>query len=1074
MISNLYFPSVAVSAALALSVNAHAASHYIYQTTSGVSTQAWTTGAGWNVVPVSGSDTALTFIGANSTLLSDAANLVSNNDLGGIFTLNTLDLQGTGASSGTSSITIQGGVLQFVKNGTSGPVVNLNALKGIGTNSALLYTVSNNIVLADDTTFTGNGTAGNSGTGVQGFFFSGAFSGTGNLIKAGSSQMNLSGTSNSFAYAGNLDVQAGTLRVNTASSFYTLGGANVASGATLDISGTAAVSSLVGSGTITGSGAGSLVVNYVGSDTDYFTGTFNGLTTVTLAGSGDLSLPKAAGTTTTVINAGTGMLITPGVVNSNASARGVTLYNSIGVIKLTGTSGLVLGRSSSTFYGGTLWIAPTTVSSDANITVTGGDGTQSSAGVFRILGGTTIKLDKGGNNSVKLLLGPSSTTANPIFSRSSQPGTVIIDPVTGSSDLGGSAKLVLQNGVMPIITNGIANSAYVVVDNDTAKSADFVTYVGSGSASDTGFTKASYTNTFTTANSFMGTTNASVVKNTASQTISSNTSVYALRNDALITINSGITLTLGNPAGATHTYQTGLILNGGTISGGILAFGATEATIYTSGANGTINSKITSAGTTDNGFGTLSGGAAASLTKFGEGTLFLTNTANTIAGTTFINGGAIDVGTISNKVLPDTSNIRLTGGVLQGNGSLTRSLGTAANNISWNGAGAVGGGGGFAARGGTLTVNLGGAGAKQTWGLASTANFLQDTDILIFGSNTSDSQVDYQNAIDLGSVVSSYLYRTIYVKQGTGTDSAMLSGVISSTVTHGLLKDGAGTLILSANNTYSGGTVISEGTLQVGNGGASGSLSTGAVSNNGALVFKRSDAAPVVANVISGTGTLTQAGTGTTTLTGANTYTGNTVVNSGKLIVNGSIGYSAVNVNVGGTLGGSGTTGALTVYSGGVLAPGNSPGKLTVESATFFTGSTLAIDLQSDSSNGSAGLDWDQLVVNGVLDLTNVGTHGITLSLEDYGFTTWDGSVNHTWTSIISFDSITGFQSDGSQFLVESNTAFSGSGIWSVVQDGNELDLQYQVVPEPSTWAILVGGFGMLALGRHLRRQSIT
>ena len=1073
MIRNLYLPSVALGAALALSANAHAASRYIYGTTSGISTQAWSTGAGWDAQPVSGADTTLSFIGVNSTLLSDAANLVSNNDLVGTFTLNALDLQGTGASSGTSSITIQGGALRFVKNGTTGPVVNLNAVKGAGTNPALLYTVSNNIVLDDNTTFTGSGTAGTAGSGVQGFFFSGIFSGTGNLIKAGSSQMNLSGASNNFGYAGNLDVQGGTLRVTSGNSLYTLGGANVASGATLDVTGTAAVSSLTGSGILTGSN-GTVVVNYVGTGLDSFTGTFTGQTSVTLAGSGDLSLSKAVGTTASINNAGTGTLITAGLASTAGNAKGVTIYNPIGSVKITGTSGQVLGRAASSFTGGTLWIAPTTVSSSQDIVVTGGDGTQSSSGIFRIMGGTTLKLDKGGNNSVKLLLGPSTTSGTAVLGRSSQPGTFIIDPVTGSSDLGVTAKLVIQNGALPVVTNGITNSAYVVVDNDTAKSADFVTYTGSGLASDTGFTKATYSNTFSTANSFTGTTNASVVKNTASQTISSNTSAYALRNDALIAIDSGITLTLGNASGAVHTYQAGLILNGGTISGGTLAFGATEATIYTSGANGTISSQITSNGTQDNGFGTLSGNPTASLTKFGEGTLFLTNASNTIAGSTFINSGAIDVGTISSKVLPDTSNIRLTGGVLQGNGSFTRSLGTAGTTVSWNSAGSVGGGGGFAARGGKLTVNLGGSGAKQTWGLATTLNFLQDTDILIFGSNTSDSLVDYQNAIDLGSSVSSYLYRTVYVKQGTGTDSAMLSGVISSTVTHGLLKDGAGKLILSADNTYSGGTVVSEGTLQVGNGGASGTLSTGAVVNNAALVFNRSDAAPAVANVISGTGSLTQAGTGTTTLTGANTYTGNTAVNSGKLVVNGSIVNSAVKVNSGGTLAGSGSTGALTVYSGGVLAPGNSPGKLTVESATFFTGSTFTLDLHNDSTSGTVGTDWDQLVVNGVLDLTSVATHGITLSLQDYGFTTWDGSLNHTWTSIISFGSITGFQADGSQFLIDSNSAFAGAGTWSVLQNGNELDLQYQVVPEPATWAMLVGGFGLLALGQRLRRRSVV
>jgi autotransporter-associated beta strand protein len=86
-----------------------------------------------------------------------------------------------------------------------------------------------------------------------------------------------------------------------------------------------------------------------------------------------------------------------------------------------------------------------------------------------------------------------------------------------------------------------------------------------------------------------------------------------------------------------------------------------------------------------------------------------------------------------------------------------------------------------------------------------------------------------------------------------------------------------------------------------------------------------------MAQVISGTGSFTKAGDGTLDLTGTNTYTGQTMVEDGRLAVNGSIVTSALTtVHNGGTLGGNGTVGNLVVASGGKVAPGNSIGQLNV------------------------------------------------------------------------------------------------------------------------------------------------
>ena len=103
-------------------------------------------------------------------------------------------------------------------------------------------------------------------------------------------------------------------------------------------------------------------------------------------------------------------------------------------------------------------------------------------------------------------------------------------------------------------------------------------------------------------------------------------------------------------------------------------------------------------------------------------------------------------------------------------------------------------------------------------------------------------------------------------------------GVISGTGS--LTQLGTGTTILTGANTYTGGTTISAGTLQLGNGGTTGSIA-GDVSDNSALAFDRSDII-TFGGVISGSGALMQLGTGQRS-DGANTYSGGTTISAGTL-----------------------------------------------------------------------------------------------------------------------------------------------------------------------------------------------
>lgn len=185
-----------------------------------------------------------------------------------------------------------------------------------------------------------------------------------------------------------------------------------------------------------------------------------------------------------------------------------------------------------------------------------------------------------------------------------------------------------------------------------------------------------------------------------------------------------------------------------------------------------------------------------------------------------------------------------------------------------------------------------------------------------------------------------------------------------------LVQAGSGTLILDADNYYTNGTRIENGTLQIGSGGASGWIA-GDVTNDGTLAFKRSDAFEFFGK-ISGTGGLQQQGKGAVVLSGNNNYTGVTDVLSGRLVVNGSISPSILTtVYEGAELGGVGTVGH-TYINGGTLAPGNSIGTLNVAGDLRLTASSIyeveVSPLGSDRVNVSGQADLGGAIVRAAFD----------------------------------------------------------------------------------------------------------
>jgi fibronectin-binding autotransporter adhesin len=181
-----------------------------------------------------------------------------------------------------------------------------------------------------------------------------------------------------------------------------------------------------------------------------------------------------------------------------------------------------------------------------------------------------------------------------------------------------------------------------------------------------------------------------------------------------------------------------------------------------------------------------------------------------------------------------------------------------------------------------------------------------------------------------------------------------------------VLQDGSGTVILTGNNTYTNSitTVSVNTTIQVGNGGTTGSVSVDNVTDNGTLVFDRSDSV-AAGNLISGTGFVIQEGSGTLTLGDTNFYTGDTVLSNGTLIVSGQSSPNGVSET--GNLDIDGTSLATTFVSGSTTQVFSN----TITGTMNINGGSLAIVLNKVPTQLSNTF---YVASGGIVNSSSVGT----------------------------------------------------------------------------------------------------
>ncbi|EDI3371129.1 fibronectin-binding autotransporter adhesin ShdA [Salmonella enterica subsp. enterica serovar Enteritidis] len=196
-----------------------------------------------------------------------------------------------------------------------------------------------------------------------------------------------------------------------------------------------------------------------------------------------------------------------------------------------------------------------------------------------------------------------------------------------------------------------------------------------------------------------------------------------------------------------------------------------------------------------------------------------------------------------------------------------------------------------------------------------------------------------------------------------------------------LVKTGTGELTLSGDNTYSGGTTITGGTLTADH---ADSLGSGDIDNSGVLKVGEGD----LENTLSGSGSLVKTGTGELTLSGGNDYSGGTTIIGGTLTADhaDSLGTGAV-ANSGVLQVGEGELENTLSGSGSLVKTGT--GELTLSGDNSYSGDTTIADGTLIAANvnalGSGNIDNSgtlMLDANGAFELANITTHtGATTAL---------------------------------------------------------------------------------------------
>jgi autotransporter-associated beta strand protein len=778
-----------------------------------------------------------------------------------------------------------------------------------------------------------------------------------------------------------------------------------------------------------------------------------------LAGAGNLALSDTGGGAVALTVGGNGGSTT---YSGNLSGLGSTLIKS-------GAGSLTLGGSNS-FSGG--------------LTISSGTVYQTNANG---LGSGTVTLGSGSGSNPAALVGNLASTAtnnNAITVAAGGTGTYTLDDagsdlyLNGNIALNNALTLMAPGGSGALFIGGTITGASNITINDAGSASKFVVLSASNASTFTGNVLVINSGDLKIGNVYaLGSSNSVTMDSTSKMDMGGLGLTIAGLNDVIT--GAGGSSVLDNGAGLVLAGTGSYSYSGNIGSSGALTESG-PGTQVLSGSDSYTGSTIVSGGilklanlyalststVTVSGGGTLdlNGNAIANAFATGglSGTLTNTGSAVNISATTISDNGntfAVNgTGNITMGTIAGTSGL-----TLNKYGGNTLTLSGSADNTSL----AVNVNSGTVilsksvAGNAANTLTLAG-GSAQLAGAAITGNHSQINNLVV---NSGTFDLNGQNAID----------STIGTLAGTG-------GVITnnSSTSAAVLYVGAGGATVTGSTTFAG--VIQDGS-----------------SNNVSVNFQGNGATSTRIITLSGNNTYSGAttiGAGTVIVTGSLSGTVSTTVTSGATLeVDGLVNTGAANTmnGPGATLQGTGMVGAITA-NGGAVSPGltgadsvSSSGTLTAAGAVNLS-STTNFNIRVGVSSTT---DSDQLAVTNGASVGLNGTLNIALGA-GLGALTSSGNPYSLYYVILNGGTST-ISGGFSNFTIGGNAAnvtSLGNGISQLSENGYTFDISYDgtssslsggddvvleltAVPEPETWAILLGGMGMLIAIQRARRRKL-